>query len=307
MCVHVFSHLGVVNWILDHAAWDSWHPPLPEPVGPEPRAPAPPNILREPCEAENLRVCFFSRKISFFWHEIHMNHMIQKDDSHDLGFSDPKSSQFRRGMRLDILGRLVAAESPMMSRRAYSWLAASCCRASCLPAASQGIARHHKTGWSRSILGPSIESARRETLTWWNYIWHSRFIWVHMGSYGFMFFMFFMFFGSRFPPVLLNRTWLESVAFGKREAFGNPEWTVSASLASPVVDERGARPRHCRPRPAPQVVAKACLGVKWSQDVACTLWTSHTVKFTWINCSDAIFGWIPLPSIVYSDVAVRPL
>ena len=66
MCVHVFSHLDVVNWILDHAAWDSWHPPLPEPVGPEPRAPAPPNILREPCEAENLRVCFFPGRYLFF-------------------------------------------------------------------------------------------------------------------------------------------------------------------------------------------------------------------------------------------------
>jgi hypothetical protein len=168
------------------------------------------------------------------------------------------------------------------------------------PKASQGIARQDEAGAE----GPSIESARRETLTWWNYIWHSRFIWVHMGSCSSCSSCSLV--QGSLPCWSTEHGW-NPLRLENEKRLGNPEWTVSASLASPVVDERGAKPRHCRPRPAPQVVAKACLGVKWSQDVACTRWTSHTVKFTWINRSDAIFGWIPLPTIVYSDVAVRPL
>ena len=175
MCVHVFSHLDAANWILDHAAWDSWHPPLPEPVGPEPRAPAPPNILREPCEArESGSLFFFPGRYRFLMKSIWII-WFKKMIHMTWGFQIQKS-QFRRGMILDILGRLaLAAESPMMSRRAYSWLAASCCRASCLP-------RHPKASQDR--MKPEQRDHPLSQLGGKH--WHGEIIFDIQGSYGFI-------------------------------------------------------------------------------------------------------------------------
>lgn len=212
MCVHVFSHLDAANWILDHAAWDSWHPPLPEPVGPEPRAPAPPNILREPCEAENLGVCFFFQEDIVFWWNPY--------ESYDSKRWFTWLGVFRSKNHSSAVGWYWIYWAGWHWQLSHLWWAAVHIHGLLLLVAehhaSQGIPRHRKTGWSRS----------RGTIHWVSSAGNIDMVKlyltfkVHMGSYGFMFFMFFMFFGSRFPPVLVNRTWLESVAFGKREAFG---------------------------------------------------------------------------------------